>query len=158
MVLLRSGETPIVSGRAIVHTQAGPRAGTLTLTNLAIVFETPGAPPPPGDGWGPPGGPSTNEYRIGLWRVRQALGAKGPNGLILQVNLLARVLYIQVDDIPGWAAALTEALAHAPPPPPEVQARRAQRKGMPAPPTRCSYCGQLSPAGSTKCASCGAPF
>jgi hypothetical protein len=158
MVLLQSGETPIRSGAAVVQTQAGPRQGMLTLTNQAIVFEVNGAPPPPGDGWGPGGGPGSNEHRIGLWRVRQALGAKGPNGPVLQVNLLARVLYIQVDDIPGWAAALTEAQMHAPPPPPEVAARRAMKKGGPAPPTRCSYCGRLSPAGSTKCTSCGAPF
>ncbi|HXQ48821.1 MAG TPA: hypothetical protein VN842_03465 [Thermoplasmata archaeon] len=158
MVLFQSGETPIRSGAAVVLTQAGPRPGTLTLTNVAIVFETTGAPPPPGEGWGSPGGAGANEYRIGLWRVRQALGVKGPNGPVLQVNLLARVLSFQVDDIPGWAAVLTEARAHAPPPPADVQARRAMKKGGPAPPTRCAFCSQLSPAGSTKCASCGAPF
>jgi hypothetical protein len=158
MVLFQSGETPIRSGPAVVLTQAGPRPGTLTLTNVAIVFETAGAPPPPGEGWGSPGGPGGNEYRIGLWRVRQSLGAKGPHGPVLQVNLLARVLSFQVDDIPGWAAVLTEAQTHAPPPPAEVQARRAMKKGGPAPPTRCSFCSRLSPAGSTKCASCGAPF
>jgi len=158
MVLLQSGETPIRSGAVVVQTQAGPRQGTLTLTNVALVFEVNGAPPPPGDGWGPAGGPSANEHRIGLWRVRQAMGAKGPNGPVLQVNLLARVLLIQVDDIPGWAAAVTEAQAHAPPPPPEVAARHAMKKGGPAPPMRCNYCGRLTPAGATKCSSCGAPF
>jgi hypothetical protein len=158
MVLLQSGETPIRSGPVVVQTQAGPRPGTLTLTNVALVFEAAGAPPPPGEGWGPPGGPGANEYRIGLWRVRQALGAKGPAGPVLQVNLLARVLYLRIDDIPGWAASVSEAQAHAPPPPPDVQARRALKKGGPAPPTRCSYCGRLSPAGSIKCVSCGAPF
>ncbi|MGA8275300.1 MAG: hypothetical protein WB789_01525 [Thermoplasmata archaeon] len=158
MVLLQSGETPIRSGASVVLTQGGPRPGTLTVTNVAIVFEASGAPPPQGEGWGLPGGPSANEYRIGLWRFRQALGAKGPNGPVLQVNLLSRVLYIQVDDISGWVATLSEAKAHAPPPPPDVQARRALKKGGPAPPTRCSYCTRLSPAGSIKCVSCGAPF
>jgi hypothetical protein len=158
MVFLQSGETPLRSGPAVVMTQAGPRPGTLTVTNFAIVFETSGAPPPNGEGWGPGGGPAGNEYRIGLWRVRQALGAKGPSGPVLQVNLLARVLYFQIDDIAGWAAVLTQAQAHAPPRPPEDAAKRAQRKGLPPPPVRCQYCGQLSPPGSTKCQSCGAPF
>jgi len=158
MVLLQSGETPLRSGPAVVYTQGGPRPGTLTVTNQAIVFETSGAPPPNGEGWGAGGGPGRNEYRIGLYRVRQALGAKGPNGPVLQVNLLARVLYIGVDDIPAWAATLTAAQAHAPPPPPEDAARRAMRKGGPAPPIRCGYCTRLSPAGSIKCVSCGAPF
>jgi hypothetical protein len=158
MVLLQSGETPIRSGAAVVQTQGGPRPGILTVTNQAIVFEVTGAPPPPGEGWGPPGGPASNEFRIGLYRVRQAVGAKGPSGPVLQVNLISRVLNIQVDDIPGWSTALTEARAHAPPPSPEALARRAMRKGGPAPPARCGYCSQLSPAGSTKCVSCGAPF
>ena len=162
MVLLQSGETPMRSGPVVVQTQAGPRQGTLTVTNMALVFEANGAPPPPGDGWGPGGGPGANEYRIGLWRVRQALGAKGPNGPVLQVNLLKRVLYLQVDDINAWAKAVNDAQAHAPPPPPEVAERRAMKQaakmGAPALPRRCSYCGRLSPAASTKCDSCGAPF
>jgi|HubBroStandDraft_1064217.scaffolds.fasta_scaffold59318_3 hypothetical protein len=158
MVLLQSGEAPIRSGPVVVQTQGGPRPGTLTVTNFALVFESSGAPPPQGEGWGPAGGPSSNEYRIGLWRVRQALGAKGPGGAVLQVNLLSRVLYLQVDDIPGWAAAVTEARAHAPPAPPEVAARKAMKQGGPPPPVRCGYCTRLSPAGSTKCTSCGAPF
>ncbi len=158
MVLLQSGEAPFRSGAAVVQTGAGPRPGTLTVTNQAIVFESSGAPPPQGEGWGKGGGPAGNEYRIGLYRVRQALGAKGPGGPVLQVNLISRVLYIQVDDIPGWAAVVSEAQSHAPPPPPDVEARKAMKKGGPAPPLRCGYCTQLSPAGSTKCTSCGASF
>jgi hypothetical protein len=161
MVLLQAGETPLRSGAVVVQTKTGPRQGTLTLTNMALVFEVAGAPPPPGDGWGPAGGPGGNEYRIGIWRVRQALGAKGPNGPILQVNLLSRVLYFQVDDIGAWASVIGEAQAHAPPPPQEVLDRRAMKKagaGAPPPPRRCGYCGRLSPATSTKCDTCGAPF
>ena len=44
MVLLQNGETPIRSGASVVLTQGGPRPGTLTVTNIAIVFETSGAP------------------------------------------------------------------------------------------------------------------
>ncbi|MCI4343578.1 MAG: hypothetical protein L3J92_05640 [Thermoplasmata archaeon] len=158
MVLLQSGETPLKSGSAVVQTQAGPRPGIFTVTNMALVLETTGAPPPPGDGWGPPTAGTTNEYRIGLWRVRQAQAVQGPGGAILQINLMKRVLMIQTDDLPAWVAVVGEAQAHAPAPPPEVAERRALKKGGVAPPRRCSYCTQLSPPGSIKCVSCGASF
>ncbi len=164
MVMFQSGETPIRSGPVTVFTQGGPRPGVLTLTNMYLVFEPSGAAPPQGEGWGGGGGPASNEYRIGLWRVRQAQAGPGPGGKVLQVNLLARVLTIQVDDINAWAAAVNQAHANAPPPPPEVAERQAMRKagkagpGAPMPPRRCTYCGRLSAATATKCESCGAPF
>jgi hypothetical protein len=129
---------------------------------MGLVFEVNGAPPPQGDGWGQPTAGTTNEYRIGIWRVKGAEVTKGPNGPALQVNLLKRVLFIQTDDLPAWASAVGQAQANAGPIPPEVLARReankAAKTGAPPPPRRCSYCNALSPAGSTKCASCGAPF
>jgi hypothetical protein len=158
MVLLQSGETPLKSGNAVVLSGMGPRPGVFTVTNMALVLETSGAPPPPGDGWGPPTTGTTNEYRIGLWRVRQAQSVAGPSGPVLQINLMKRVLMIQTDDLPGWVRVVTEAQAHGPPRPPEVEERRAMKKGGVAPPRRCTYCTQLSPPGSIKCVSCGASF
>jgi hypothetical protein len=157
MVAFQSGEAPIRSGKVVVQTGAGPCPGMLTVTNQALVFEPDGTPPPAGEGWGAPTNPDgtvSREHRIGLWRVRDARA----NGPTLQVDLLARVLVFRTDDIPGWVAAITEARVHAPPRPPEAEARRAQRKGLPPPSLRCTYCGNLSPPGSVKCVSCGAPF
>jgi hypothetical protein len=158
MVLLQSGETPLKSGHAVVQSQMGPRPGVFTVTNMALVLETTGAPPPPSDGWGQPTAGTANEYRIGLWRVRGAQAVAGPGGQVLQINLMKRVLMIQTDDLAGWVAAVTQAQANAPARPPEVEERRALKKGGVAPPRRCSYCTQLSPAGSIKCVSCGASF
>ncbi|MCI4365692.1 MAG: hypothetical protein L3K10_06500 [Thermoplasmata archaeon] len=160
MVSLQSGELLLKSAPVVSQGTGGVRPGTLSLTNFALVFEGPGGPPP-GEGWGPPAdpsGPLSSERRIGLWRCRGASVVNGPGGPGLQVDLLARTLFFHTQDLAGWAAAITEARAHAPPPPPDVQARRALKRGEPPPQPRCSYCGKLSPAGSTKCTSCGAPF
>ena len=158
MVTLRNGETAIRSGSVVVYTKTGPCPGILTVTNHALVLLVTGAPPPQGDGWGDPSGAANNEYRIGLQRVRQAVGGSGPSGPVLQVNLLVRVLYIQIDDIPGWAAAVNAARANAPPPSPNAGGGGPIRGGGAPRQPRCSYCGRLSPAGSIKCISCGAPF
>lgn len=99
------------------------------------------------------------ELRIGLWRCRQASVVHGPRGPVLEVELLARRLFFRTEDNEGWARAINQARASAPPPPPGalVPGRVPGAFGRGAMP-RCEYCGHLSAATATKCESCGAPF
>lgn len=181
MAQLFPGETSIRSGPVTLVGPMGPRSGTLTLTNQAMVFEGPGLGPVGpmrpgmgprfggrpgfggragfggGPGYGPRGpGGGAGVLRIPLWRCRTAAAANGPQGAGVQLTLLSRELFVQTDDAPGWAAAINQARANAPPPPPGAMGPGGGpgRAAMP----RCEYCGQLSQTTATHCESCGAPF
>jgi len=162
MVTLESGESVVRTGPVVWVGPPGPRPGTLSLTDRAIVFVGPIARPmPPGSRWQPGGGPPAvpGELRIALWRCRNASEVRGPRGPVLEVQLLARRVFFRTEDVPGWVQAINRARASAPPHPPGALGGGAGRAaGRQAPMPRCDYCGHLSAAGSTKCESCGAPF
>lgn len=162
MVTLESGESVVHSGPVVWVGPSGPRQGTLSLTHRALIFEGPiPRPMRPGRGWRPGAMAAPGELRIALWRCRGASSESGPRGQVLAVELLRRRLYFRAEDVAGWVRAINEARAHAPPAPPGALEAAAGgvvgasgRARMP----RCEYCGHLSPASSTKCESCGAPF
>jgi hypothetical protein len=164
MVTLQSGETVLRSGQVAWLGQRGPRSGKLTLTNQALIFEGPIPRQRPGAGpggrWGPAARPLVQgELRIGLWRCKNATPSSGPRGPVLDVELLHRHLFFQVDNVPAWAQIITTARGSAPPAPPGALERLAGGPGgTPASMPRCEYCGHLSPATATRCESCGAPF
>lgn len=165
MVALESGETVVRTGPVRWVGREGERPGVLTLTNLALIFEGPIPQFPPG---GPPGpmrrrawagrrGPPPNlapgTLRIPLWRCRGAAAIPGPGGSDLGIELLQRSFLLRTTEADQWAPAIREARAHAPGPPPG-----ARGAGGNPPDVHCDYCGRLSPPGSTKCTTCGAPF
>jgi len=162
MVTLEAGEAVFRTGPVVWVGPAGPRPGTLSVTNHALVFEGPIPRPMRAGPWG--GRPRTvtlvpGELRIALWRCRTAFTANGPRGPVLEVELLARRLFFRADDVEGWARAINQARATAPPAPEGALTRLGAPSGpvssaMP----RCEFCGHLNAVGSTKCQSCGAPF
>lgn len=161
MVNLENGETILRTGRVAWAAQGGARPGTLTVTNHALIFE--GPIPRPTHPERPPGqrGPFTTvpgELRIGLWRCRNASTAPSGFGGNLDVELLQRHLFFQVDDVGAWAQTINAARAAAPPRPPNAGGGGPGPAGRGPPMPRCDYCGNLSPSGSTHCQSCGAPF
>ena len=147
----------------------GERAGVLTLTNHAVIFEGPIPPMPPGGAGGPGpmrrrawaaqrAGPPTlvpGTLRIPLWRFRGAAAIPGPNGSDLGVQLLRRSFLLRTPEADAWASAIRQARATAPPPPPGFAGVGGQGATQLL---HCDYCGRSSPAGSTRCTSCGAPF
>ncbi len=164
MVELQPGETVIRSAQVVWVGGPGPRPGTLTLTNRAVIFEGPVPVGPPG---APGAGPPTLEEgirRIPLWRCRAARVSPGPAGLRLELDLLQRSIFFRTPDPQGWAAAVNQAKATAPPPPPGAGAGptgpptgaviAARRAAMP----KCAYCGNLNAPMATHCKSCGAPL
>jgi len=163
MVVLEGGEAALRSGKVVFFgqgTSGGSHPGTLTITNHALIFE--GPIPKPAHPERPPGqrGPFTVEpgvLRVPLWRCKNASLAPSGFGGNLDVELLQRHLFFQVDDVTAWAQTINSARVAAPPPPPGVTGRGGGPGRGPAMP-RCQYCGNLSPAGSPRCASCGAPF
>jgi hypothetical protein len=164
MVDLQPGETVLRSAAVVWVGGPGPRPGTLTLTNHAVIFEGPVPVGPPGGA--APGPPTLEEgiRRIPLWRCRAARVSPGPAGPRLELDLLQRSIFFRMPDAPAWAAAINQAKAAAPPPPPgalaggggasPAAAVAARRAAMP----KCAYCGNLSPPMATHCKSCGAPF
>ena len=174
---LLAGESQLRTANVVWAGPEGPRPGTLTLTNQALIFEGPvpqGPPGPrPGPFRGPPGrfgpprgfgapGPgrpmlAPGVLRIPLWRCRQAVVRPGPEGNVLEVDLLQRSPIFRLPEPEAWAAAINQARATAPPPPPGAMGGGPGGPGR-APMPRCEYCGNLSPTGSPKCTSCGASF
>ena len=153
MVILEPGEVVRRSGAVVWVGPRGPRSGTLTLTNHALLFDS-AASPVAGTT-----GPGAGEVRIPLWRCRGASLVRGPRGgAALEVELLARRLVFRTDDIEGWAGAIREARATAPPAPPGAAAGVGGPGGARGALRRCDYCGHLSPSAVPKCATCGAPF
>ena len=164
MVDLQPGETVLRSAAVVWVGGPGPRPGTLTLTNRAVIFEGPvPARPPRGAA---PGSPALEDgiRRIPLWRCRAARVSMGPAGARLELDILQRSIFFRTPEAPAWAAAVNQARALAPPPPPgaatggagtppaaSVAARRA---AMP----KCAYCGNLNPPMATHCKSCSAPL
>ena len=167
MPTLEQGETVIKTGPVRWVGRDGERAGMLTLTNHAMIFEGPIPQMPPG-GMGPPGrrawmarraGPPVlvpGTLRIPLWRCRGAAAIPGPSGADLGVQLLRRSFLLRTTEAEAWAVAIRQARASAPPPPPGVMMPGAGAIG--AAPLHCDYCDRTSPAGSDRCHSCGAPF
>jgi hypothetical protein len=163
MTTLQPGEAVLRSGQVAWLGQRGPRTGKLTVTNQALIFEGPIPRQRPGVGtggrWGPGARPLVaGELRIGLWRCKNATPSSGPRGAVLDVELLHRHIFFQVDDVSAWAQIIATARASAPPPPPGALERLSGPGGVSASLPRCEYCGHLSPASATRCESCGAPF
>ena len=170
MVSLEEGESAIRTGPVRWVGREGERAGVLTLTNHALIFEGPIPQIPPGaaGGPGPMGrrawvargaGPPTlvaGTLRIPLWRCRGAASIPGPSGNDLGVQLLRRSFLLRTTEADAWARAIRQARSTAPPPPPGIMV--PGRTGGGAPSIHCDYCGRSSPAGSDRCRSCGAPF
>lgn len=181
MPQLQPGENQIRTASVTWVGPPAPRSGTLTLTNQALIWE---GPIPPqgggmrpggpmmrpgfrgpmgpmgrGPGWGGPRMMQNGTLRIGLWRCKGATVVPSPQGggNLLQLQLLSRVLAFQLPEPEAWAASVTQARATAPPPPPGAMGGGPGGPGGTAMP-RCEYCDHLSPPGSTKCQSCGAPF
>jgi hypothetical protein len=165
--------SPIKSGPVVLLGPRGARPGNLTLTAQDLVFDGPvprgppmmGRPGPGGrfggrPGFGPrgPGAMEDGELRIPLWRCRQASSVPGPQGAALQLELLSRTLVLSTNDAAGWAAAINQARANAPPPPHGAMAGGAGGAPPVTPMRRCDYCARLSPANVPKCENCGAPF
>ena len=97
------------------------------------------------------------ELHIPLWRCQNATVATDARGTFLEVDLLSRRVYFQVEDAAGWAAVINQARASAPAAPPGFAGPGGpgvSRAQMP----KCPYCGQRSQPMATKCESCGAPF
>ena len=95
--------------------------------------------------------------RIAYWRCRDVKVRPGPEGNLLELDLLQRSPVFKVEEPDAWAAVIRQARASAPPPPPGAMGGGPMGPGR-GPMPRCDYCGNLSPAGSPKCTSCGAPF
>jgi hypothetical protein len=79
----------------------------------------------------------------------------------LEIDLLQRVIFFRTAEPGVWAAAINQARATAPPPPPGTPGVgggapniAAQRAAMP----RCAYCQNLNPPMATHCKTCGAPL
>jgi len=171
MVTLESGETVVKAGPVRWVGREGERAGVLTLTNHALIFEGPIPQQPPGAGMGPgpmrrrawaarPAGPPVlvpGTLRIPLWRCRGAAAIPGPSGAELGVQLLRRSFVLRTNEAEAWAPAIRTARASAPPPPPGMGGAGMGGPGM-ASNVHCDFCGRSSPPGSTRCTSCGAPF
>lgn len=179
MANLQPNESVLKSGAVTwVGPQGPPRTGTLSVTNLALIFEGPipwggGGPRGPMMGRGPMmrpgprmmrpmmgGGPPPmppGELRIPLWRCRGATAAAGGPGAGLTVQLLSRQIFFTTENPVEWAAVINQARAAAPPAPPGAMGGPGAGPGRAAMP-RCEYCGQLSQAAATKCEHCGAPF
>lgn len=167
MVTLEEGETVIKTGPVRWVGREGERAGVLTLTNHALIFEGPVPQFPPGAGMGPMrrrawaaqrAGPPVlvpGTLRIPLWRCRGAASIPGRSGSDLGVQLLRRSFLLRTTEADGWAPLIRQARASAPPPPPGMMA--AGGRGN-ASPLHCDYCGRSNPVGSARCASCGAPL
>jgi hypothetical protein len=171
MVSLEAGETVIKTGPVRWVGREGERAGVLTLTNHAIVFEGPiPQAPAPGSGTGAApmrrrawaaqrsAGPLTlvqGTLRIPLWRCRGAAAIPGPSGSDLGIQLLQRSLLLRTPEADAWAPAIRQARASAPPAPPGAigAGRFGARENR-----HCDFCGRLSPPASLKCVNCGAPF
>jgi len=167
MVALEAGEVVIKTGPVRWAGREGERPGVLTLTNHALIFEGPvpqfgrgggrGAGPMRGRAWAasgagpPPLAPGT--LRIPLWRCRGAAAIPGPSGSDLGIQLLRRSFLLRSSEADAWAPAIRQARASAPPPPPGMLGT-----GGAGTPLHCEYCGRPSPAGSTRCSSCGAPL
>ncbi len=160
MTALEPGETILRTGTVGWIGGEGTRSGTLSLTNRALIFEGPvpqGAPGPGRRGSPPTFAPGV--MRIGLWRCRNASVTTWQQSTVLDLELLQRHIYFQVDDPNAWSAEVNRARVTAPPPPPRVAERAGLNVAARGPAmTRCPFCGNASPAGSTRCASCGAPF
>lgn len=171
MVTLEAGESVIKTGPVRWVGREGERPGMLTLTNRALVFEGPVPQFPPGAGagqgpmrrrlWAGPAsqGPPTlaeGTLRIPLWRCRGAAVLPGRSGSDLGIQLLRRGFVLRTNEAEAWAPAIRKARESAPPPPPGAIGVRGPGRG--ATPVHCDYCGRTSPAGSLKCATCGAPF
>lgn len=166
MVTLEDGESVIKTGPVRWVGREGERPGVLTLTNHALIFEGPVPQFPPGAGAGPgpmrrgawaaprrgPPALVPGTLRIPLWRFRGAAAIPGPSGSDLGIQLLQRSFVLRTNEAEVWAPAIRQARASAPPPPPGVMG------GGRRPNLHCDYCGRLSPPGSTKCTTCGAPF
>src|SRR5208283_4718043 len=170
MVELEPGETVLKTGPVRWVGREGERAGVLTLTNHALIFDGPVPPRPPGAGMG--GGPMRRRawaaqrgagppvlvpgtLRIALWRCRGAAAIPGPSGNDLGVQLLQRSFLLRTSEADAWAPAIRQARASAPPPPPGAMG--AGRGGVPAN-LHCDYCGKQSSPPATRCTTCGAPF
>ncbi|HTT34505.1 MAG TPA: hypothetical protein VMH78_01350 [Thermoplasmata archaeon] len=175
---LLPGEAVLRSGPAVWVGPPMERAGGLTVTNQAIVFEAEGGggpmmarpgrpmfggPPRRRPGWGPRGGGGgrpgfPGELRIPLWRCRSAAATQGPRGPVLEIELLSRRIALATPDAAAFATAITAARANAPPPPPGFGpgggGAAVDRSQMP----KCDYCGHLSPVAATRCETCGAPL
>jgi hypothetical protein len=160
MVTLEPGESVLRSGSVVWVGPPGPRPGTLTLTNHALVFEGPiPRPMRPGAAMRAQLPPVPGELRIALWRCRGAANVNSPQGPVLEVELLHRSLFFRIEAIDAWVQEIGRARAGAPPPPPwalkpEGAPTVRGRTAMP----RCDYCGHLNAPTATKCESCGAPF
>jgi hypothetical protein len=164
VVDLQPGESVLHSSAVVWVGGPGPRPGTLTLTNRAILFEGPvPAGPPGGAGAGPPA-MEEGLRRIPLWRCRDAKVAAGPAGPRLELDLLQRSIFFRTPEAAAWAAAINQAKASAPPPPPGAGGGgmaagpgagiAARRAAMP----KCSYCDSINGPMATRCKSCGAPL
>jgi hypothetical protein len=155
---LDAGERVLKTGPVVWVTPQGGRSGVLSITDRAMIFEGPVPPPDPNrrPGAPRPPGPVTlvqGQMRIGFWRCRNASVSGGAGGGMLDLELLRRHIFFQVADAPSWAAVINEARLHAPPGPPGAMGGPGGSRQP-----RCEFCGNLSPAGSTRCESCGAPF
>lgn len=169
MVALEAGESVIKTGPVRWVGREGERPGVLTLTNHALIFEGPIPQWPPGGGMAPgpmrrrawaaqrtgPPALAPGTLRIPLWRCRGAAAIPGPAGSELGVQLLQRSFVLRTAEADAWAPAIRQARASAPPPPPGFGG--LGRLGGAAN-LHCDYCGHSSPAGSTRCRACGAPF
>jgi hypothetical protein len=167
-VELQPGETVIHSAQVVWLGGPGPRPGTLTLTNQALIFEGPVPTAPPGANPNAPSVLAPGVRRIPLWRCREAKSSPGPaGGPRLELDLLQHSIFFRVPDPQAWATGVNQARANAPPAPPGAMAGgggggggtsgaaiAARRAAMP----RCEYCGNLSPPMATHCKSCGAPL
>jgi hypothetical protein len=166
-----AASSAIKSGPVAFLGPRGARPGNLTLTAQDLIFDGPMPRGPPmgrpgmggrfggRPGMGPrgPGPMEEGELRIPLWRCRQATSRPGPQGPVLELQLLSRVVAFGTNDADAWAAAINQARANAPPPPPGAMGGGPGAAAAP-PMRRCEYCGRLSPANLAKCENCGAPF
>jgi hypothetical protein len=165
LVVLQPGETVVRETPVVWVGPPGPRAGTLTLTNRALIFDGPIVVQPPGGApRGPDSGPpqlEQGERRIPLWRCRGATVSQGPAGIRLEVDFLQWRAFFRTAEPGNWATAINQARATAPPPPPGANLGpggapgiAAARAAMP----RCAYCNNLNAPMATHCKSCGAPL
>jgi len=125
--------------------------GNLYLTNHRVVFEAV-----------PPGHLPRTALNVSLEQITNVVWGAGPK----------RTIVLRIEYGMGWACTLTtqnaarfgEAILAArasgivppPPPPPPPLIGMHQESAKPAVYLHCKHCGTLSPAGASRCSSCGA--
>lgn len=120
--------------------------GTFHVTNLRLVFEAVG-----------PGAPPRTLVNLDLRAVTNAVAGVGPKRQsILRVETYTGWHFTLGMDYSQncaeWIAFARSAVLNVPPPPPPPP----PESGKPHVYLHCKHCGTLNPAGTTRCASCGA--